>query len=113
LTFGLGEKGTIEVWSIDDTTQYTVISSSATPTDVMTATGKTFQALVKASSATITVKAKDGSTDLGEETITTSVIEPSGAYLIMVPNSKDYNHTKGTFNLAYNVDIPLLLYNPS
>ncbi|MDR2172483.1 MAG: hypothetical protein LBP59_20270 [Planctomycetaceae bacterium] len=101
LIFGLGENGEIQAWSIDGTTQYTVDSSSATPSDVMTATGTAFQVLVKAGSVTIKVKAKNGSTDLGEETITASAIEPSGAYMIMDPNSKDYNHRKETFNLKY------------
>jgi hypothetical protein len=113
LTFGLGEDGEIQVWSIDGKTQYTVVSSSATPTDVMTATGTAFQVLVNAGSATIKVKAKDGSIDLGEETITVSAIEPSGAYLIMDPNSKDYNHTKGTFHLSYKCRYVLIPNNVS
>lgn len=69
--------------------------------------------MVKVSSATITVKAKDGSTELGEETITVSVIAPSGCYYIMDPNSKDYRHTKGTFNLNYNCRIVLTPSNVS
>jgi hypothetical protein len=100
LIFGLGENGEIQAWSIDGQTQYTVVSSSATPTNIITVAGSAFQVYSKVQSATIKIKAKDGNKDLGEEEITISVIAPSDIYLIDEPNFTGYWHIKNTYSLV-------------
>ncbi|MDR1369066.1 MAG: hypothetical protein LBJ72_02895 [Dysgonamonadaceae bacterium] len=99
--FGLGESGTVEAWSFDNSKQYTIDSSNAQPEGVMKMTSTTtFQASSTDFVATVKVKAKDGTTDLGEENVVATVVKPSSIYLVEDPNVTGYDHKKDTYGLV-------------
>jgi hypothetical protein len=116
--FGLGEWGKIEAWSFDNTKKYTIDSVDAQPADVIKVgleldTIRTFQALSKDQSAIVTVKAKDGETDLGEEKVTATVVKPSSIYLIEDPNGTGYDHKVNTYGLTLHGRYVIAPFNVS
>jgi hypothetical protein len=101
-TFGIGESGFIEAWSFDEKIKYSVVSGVSTMPDIVLASTWAFTTYEKVGVATIKINANDNNGNaIGEESITISIIEPSGAYLIFDPNFAGYNHTKGCFDLLY------------
>ncbi|MDR2642755.1 MAG: hypothetical protein LBC74_08165 [Planctomycetaceae bacterium] len=101
--FGLGETGTIEAWSFDNSQQYTIDSSDTQPIDVMKMTSETgFQVYAKAGTALVTIKAKNGTIDLGEEKVTATVVKPTSIYLIDDPNCRrgGYYHEINTYGFS-------------
>ncbi|MDR1484459.1 MAG: hypothetical protein LBT09_06510 [Planctomycetaceae bacterium] len=99
-SFGLGESGTVEAWAFDNSKQYTIDSTDIQPPNVIEATSNTtFQAYSKDQSATVKVKAKDGTIDLGEEKVVATVVKPSSIYLVEDPNVTGFDHKVDTYGL--------------
>jgi hypothetical protein len=104
LTFGLGETGEIQAWSIDGKTKYQVVESSVTPSDIINVSGASlFSCGVQQNIATITVNAMVGN-NAQTDTVTASVIKPSGVHQIFDPNTTDtdhFFHRKGSITLEF------------
>jgi hypothetical protein len=106
LTFGIGEKGTIEAWSINGQIKYKIVGSEAMPNDVISTNGTNrFRAHIKEGSASIVIKVADSNENiLGLNLIVVNVIKPSGVYMVFDPNTTDNNHffhRKGSITLEF------------